>query len=239
MRKRASFIVFAFIFSLPAVAMAQSADVAFYAIKKMEARMKTGLSTGDYQRALRETRSSVSAYLRGPEAGENAERSMLTERILKSFEDIGVVRKEILKGPYRYLDPLKVGFYRAKPIVKARYFLELLERYPEANRFIEAGGALDRDASDKGRDLKDLKYGPVLNLSHLLPIMERRCRQDTERLSGIFMRSLAEAESGKSEIVKLLEENRLLKEENMKLRNELESLKKDPPRESGVSGEAR
>ena len=87
--------------------------------------------------------------------------------------------------------------------------------------------------------MKDLKYGPVLNLSHLQPIMESRCRQDTERLSGIFMRSLAEAESGKSEIVKLLEENRLLKEENMKLRNELESLKKDPPRESGVSGEAR
>ena len=239
MRRCASFMICAFILTLPTAAMAQLADVAFYAIKKMEARIKTGLSTGDYQRALRETRLSVNAYLRAPETGENEERSMLTARLMKTFEDLGVVRKEILKGPYRYLDPSKIGFYRAKPIVKARFFLDLLERYPEANRFIEEGGALDRDAFDKGKALEQLKYGPVLNLSHILPIMEGRCRQDTARLTGIFLRLDAEAEGGKSEIGKLLEENRLLKEENVKLRNELDSLKKAPRRDGGEIGEAR
>ena len=100
-----------------------------------------------------------------------------------------------------------------------------LKQYPEANKFIEAGGAIDRDKSDAGKDLDHLKYGPVLNLKYLLPIVEKTCSEDLNKLSDMFALAETKAKDNKINIENLKKENDYLKAENSKLQKENAVLK--------------
>ena len=225
MKRYPACAIVVFLLALPAVSAAQSEKVAFYALKKMEARLEKPISLREYSRLLKETKSSVDPYLRTSEAGTDGDMSLLMANVMSHYGNIGFIRKEAIMGPYIHLDPARVRMYSAKSIAKARNFSALLEQYPEADKPVEEGGALDRDPSDRGRDFDQLRYGPVLDLHRFLPIVERKNAQDLDQLTKTFLLRHAETPEGKSEIQKLLLENRQLKEENKKLRDELDLLK--------------
>jgi hypothetical protein len=211
MKRYALSIACLVIMALPTIAIAQSAKEAFLALKKMEARIQAGISVRDYSGALGETKFPVNLYLEGSEANENRELSVLIGKVMKHYENIGVIREGIIPGPYR---PLKM-----KP-----EFNTFLEQYPEANKFKGVGGALDGDGSDK--------VGPVLRLDYLLPIIEKKWSEDLKKLSSMFAQADVKAKDNKINIEKLMEENTKLKsenlqmkEENNKLSSQIESLK--------------
>lgn len=221
MKRHVISIACLFIIALPTIAIAQSAKEAFIALKKMEARLQAGISVRDYSVALGETKFPVNLYLEGPEAKENMELSLLIEKVMKHYENIGTIRKERIAGPYRMLDPSKHRPYvSSKSFAEADFFKAFLEQYPEANKFIEVGGALDREASEEGKDLNQLKYGPVLNLNHLLPIVENTCLEDLKKLSSMFAQMDVKVKDNKINIEKLMEENNKLKNENLQLKEE-------------------
>ena len=218
--KKAAAIIFVFVISVlfSVQGHAQTAKDAFLALKKMEARLQAGLSIRDYSSVLGEVKFPVNLYLEGPEANDNIELSDLIKTIMKHYDNIGIIRKKMLDGSYRYLDS-------SRSMHASPEFNIFLKQYPEANKFIEAGGAIDRDKSDAGKDLDHLKYGPVLNLKYLLPIVEKTCSEDLNKLSDMFALAETKAKDNKINIENLKKENDYLKAENSKLQKENAVLK--------------
>lgn len=212
--------------SLPVYA--QSAKEAVMALKKMEARVQSGIAYRDYSPALGETKFSVNVYLEGPEAKKNPELTSLIERVMAHYEKAGFVFKESLSGPYRYLDHTSSVLSKEsqlREISEQQIYKSLIEQYPEANKFIEDGGALDRDKSDKGKDINNLKYGRILDLDHLLPMIFKRASEDLRDASTLLSKANANVEANQNDIEKLKKENDELKAEILKLKKEIDDLK--------------
>lgn len=139
MKRYPACAIVVFLLALPAVSAAQSEKVAFYALKKMEARLEKPISLREYSRLLKETKSSVDPYLRTSEAGTDGDMSLLMANVMSHYGNIGFIRKEAIMGPYIHLDPARVRMYSAKSIAKARNFSALMEQYPEAGKPVEGG----------------------------------------------------------------------------------------------------
>ena len=226
------YLIICFIFcmlTMPSLPVyAQSAKEAIMALKKMEARVQSGISYRDYSPALGETKFSVNVYLEDPEANKNPEITSLIKRVMVHYEQAGFVFKESLSGPYRYLDHTSSVLSKEsqlREISEQQIYKGLIEQYPEANMFIEDGGALDRDKSDKGKDINNLKYGRILDLNHLLPMIFKRASDDLKNASTLLSKANANAGENQNDIEKLKEENNDLKMEIMKLKKEIDDLK--------------
>jgi hypothetical protein len=193
----------------PAAEYAQSAKEAVMALKKMEARVQSGIAYRDYRPALGETKFSVNIYLDTSEAKIYPELTSLIERVMVHYEQAGFVFEESLRGPYRYLD--HVSSYsseelRRQAISEQQIYKSLVEQYPEANKFIENGGALDRDKSDRGKDINNLKYGRVLRLDYLLQMIFKRASKDLENASTLLSKANANVQDNQSDIETLKRE---------------------------------
>ena len=212
--------------SLPVYA--QSAKEAVMALKKMEARVQSGIAYRDYSPALGETKFSVNVYLEDPEAKKDPELTSLIKRVMVHYEQAGFVFKESLSGPYRYLDHTSSVLSKEtqlREISEQQIYKSLVEQYPEANKFIEDGGAVDRDKSGQGKDINNLKYGRVLDLDRLLPIIFKRASEDLKNASTLLSKANANVEENQNDIDKLKKENNDLKKEIMKLKKEIDDLK--------------
>jgi chromosome segregation ATPase len=112
-----------------------------------------------------------------------------------------------------------------REISEQQIYKSLVEQYPEANKFIEDGGAVDRDKSDQGKDINNLKYGRVLDLDRLLPIIFKRASEDLKNASTLLSKANANVEENQNDIDKLKKENNDLKTEIIKLKKEIDDLK--------------
>ena len=198
---------------------AQSSKEAIYALKKLEARVGAGISYRDYSPALGEAKFPINLYLESQESKNNPELVSLIKNVMAYYEQAGSVFEAKLQGPYRYLDMAPIS--RSKEgqqaeINQQKFYNKLFEQYPEANKFIADGGALDRDRSNKGQ-------GKVINLEYLVPIIWHRASVDLQ----VAARSLSKAQEAQNETEKLKKENEQLKAttENEKLKAENEQLK--------------
>lgn len=212
-------------------AYAQSAKEAVMALKRLEARVQAGISYRDYGPALGEAKFPVNMYIESLDAKKTTELSGLIEKTMFHYEQAAFVWKEKIKGPYRYLDynsvdPKYKELYKAS-VIEQNFFRQLVEEYPEANKFIKDGGALDTDASDKGKDINNLKYGRVLNLNYLFPMIWKRASQDLNKASILLNK---EATKAADDTEMLKKKNQELAAENERLKAENEGLKKLSPR---------
>jgi hypothetical protein len=199
-------------------AFAQTAKEAIYGLKKLEARVEAGISYRDYSPALGEAKFPVNLYLESQEAKNNPELASLIEKVMVHYEQAGFVFKEKIEGPYRYLDHVSSFQNKQKAINEQNTYKSLIEQYPEANKFIEDGGALGRDKSDQGKDINNLKYGRVLNLNYLFPKILKKASIDLKDASMLLSRAKEiNAQNTQNEIEKL-------KTENANLRKQLEEM---------------
>jgi len=218
MKKYTAILIF-FIISImiPISVHAQTAKDAILALKKLEAKIQVGISYRDYLPALGEAKFPVNLYLESIEAKNNTELSILIYKIIDKYDQIGFVFKEKIRGRYRYLDNESVG-----DAVERRYYNNLLNEYPEMNKFIEEGGAIDRDKSDKGRGIADLKHGRVLNLNYVLPVMIKNNSQDLKRASELYDNLKSRTQN---DYDSLKDENEKLRAKITDLQNENDALK--------------
>ena len=175
------FTGFCFIFTYAGLANAGTEKDAITALKKLEARIEAGMSYRDYSPALGEAKFAVNMFLESADAKKNADLTSLIKGIMTHYERFGFAFGERLNGAYIYIDR-KPRFSSKELLDEAlreqQLYKELLEQYPEAKKPVEEGGAIDRDVNEKGKDIKNLKYGRVLNLNHLLQIIQKAASAD-------------------------------------------------------------
>lgn len=165
----------------PLNAGAQSAKEAFMALKKLEARIQIGITHQDYVRELGEAKFPVNLYLEGPEAKNDLELALLIGTIMYHYIQSEFVFKENLRGPFRFIDK---GAYSKEDKAKQKIYRDLIERYPQFNKFIEEGGAITtdlREPVDEAKDINNLKFGRVLQLDYLLPLIWKQASDDLKK----------------------------------------------------------
>lgn len=172
-------------------AFAQSAKEAIMALKKLEARCQTGISYRDYSSALGEAKFPVNVFQESKEASKNIKLAESISRAMGHYETAG-------------------KFWGYKFSVWKYYInsdeLEILEKYPDATKDVESGGARMTFTSVKG---------PRMVVDFLLPIVWREASKELTNTSKLYAEL---EENGSSDLDKI-------KKENADLKKQLELLK--------------
>jgi hypothetical protein len=122
------------------VAAAQSAEGAYRALKKLEAKTQVGISPRDYSAALGEARFELNMFMEGPEAKRQPQVAQYLTEAMKHFQ--AATKFINLSGPHG----APWVFWEAP--YEQLYGPFLREHYPQALKPNHDGGALTKAASD-------------------------------------------------------------------------------------------
>lgn len=185
---------------VPAITFGQSANDAILALKKLEARVETGISYKDYAPVLGETKYSVKLFLDSSEAKENPELAFHIKSAMQYFEIANFIWE------YKYRNR-RVEHFIPKD---DDYGKLILEKFPdiEIHQFgIYISDALSRYWNEASKEIQ-LGSNAHENLN------SKTTTKDTE------------LEKINKENASLRKENEKLKAENEKIKKDLQILKK-------------
>lgn len=167
-------------------AYAQSAKEAVRALKKLEAHVETGTTLKDYSQMLGDAKFEVNLFLESKQSSIKPQLTSLIKQILDEYEDGKFIFKEKMSGPYRYLDYIP-DFHTDKQtkVKENQLYINMLSKYPEANKPEKDGGIIGCDKSDIGKD-KPI-YGRVIDLDKLLPFILNKASKDLKEVTKLMV----------------------------------------------------
>lgn len=231
--KRYFIVLLLICFGLPDIATAQSAKEAVLALKKLEARVQSGVSYRDYGQALGDAKFPVNLYLES----EDKKNPALVESIKKTMEHYEVVGRVWQWCVENHSGNLPVDIELGKMVIS---------RYPETGKTREDGGALVSSGSYGDRLVGDDVYPIVWNKAseelkittallskvyktdegfHLSNWQGPRMNYKKEEISPERIKQEEKLDVIEDDIKKLKNENKQLKIENQKLKEEVKKLK--------------
>lgn len=182
-------------------AFAQSAKEAIMALKKLQARIQSGISYRDYSSALGEAKFPVNLFQESKEAPRNIKLTESIARTMKHYEQAGAYWN------YKF-SIWEYGIGKDDE-------QEIIAIYPDA----------DKDSMNEGARISGCVY-----IERLLPVVWRAASKELAIASNLYSQTETENESSKPEVFSieienLKRENEKLKAENANLKRILGMIK--------------
>lgn len=182
--KRMLAVILIVLFGSIGIAYGQTAKDAIKALKKLEAKVESGMSYQKYREALGDTNAEVKLFLESKGAKKDIEQAKLIKKIMGNYQDAADLWKTIADHPARV--PYFTPDEKLSPTLREQWHINLVETSKRMfKKYPKAYDKLKKHREDMIGPLsgKPLPFPKEISLEDFLAVIWGEASKELKKLS--------------------------------------------------------